>query len=120
MQADRGEQLAHAQVAVFLRATAEAEGDVFFHREMRKEGVILEDHADAPLFRRQTLAGAADHLAMQADLAAGDFLEAGDAAQQGRLAAARRAEQAGDLAALEVEVDAIHHGMIAVTLDDAD
>ena len=56
---------------------------------------------------------------MQANFAAGNFLEAGDAAQQGRLAAAGRAEQAGDLAAFEAEVDAIDHGMIAVTLYDA-
>jgi hypothetical protein len=38
---------------------------------------------------------------VQADFAAGDFLEAGDAAQQGRLAAAGGAEQAGDLAGFQ-------------------
>ncbi len=56
---------------------------------------------------------------MQADLATGDFLKAGNAAQQGGLATTGRAQQAGDLAAFEAEVDTIDHGMIAVTLDDA-
>ena len=56
---------------------------------------------------------------VQADFAGGDFLEAGDAAQQRRLAAAGRAEQAGDLPAFKTEVDAIDHGVFAVALDDA-
>jgi hypothetical protein len=56
---------------------------------------------------------------MQADLAGGDFLEAGDAAQQRRLAAARGAEQAGDPAARQPEAGTIDDGMPAVALDDA-
>ena len=68
---------------------------------------------------RQTVAGGADDFAVQADFAGGDFLEAGDAAQQRRLAAAGRAEQAGDLPAFKMEVDAIDDGVPAVALDDA-
>ena len=41
----------------------------------------------------------------EADLAAGDRLEAGDAAQHRRLAAARGAEQAGDTPAVNAAVD---------------
>ena len=37
MQTDRGQQLADAQVGIFLGVAAEPEGDVLFHREMRKQ-----------------------------------------------------------------------------------
>ncbi len=39
--------------------------------------------------------------------AVGDVLEPGDQAQQGRLAAARRADEDDELARLDVEVDAL-------------
>ena len=42
-----------------------------------------------------------------------------DAAQQGCLAAARRAEQAGDAAGFKAEIDAVDDGMPAVALNDA-
>ena len=42
-----------------------------------------------------------------AELAVADVLEAGDHAQQGRLAAARRPDEDDELAVLDVEVDAI-------------
>ncbi len=119
VQADRGEQLADAQAGLGCRQAAQPEGDVFVDGEVREQRVILEDHADAPLLRRQALAGTADHGAAQADLAAGDLLEAGDAAQQGRLAAARGAEQAGDAPAFNAAVNTVDDGMAAVALDDA-
>jgi hypothetical protein len=56
---------------------------------------------------------------MQANLAGDDILEAGNAAQQGRFAAAGRAEQAGDLAAGQAQVYAVDHGVPSVTLNDA-
>jgi hypothetical protein len=68
---------------------------------MREQRVVLEDHADAPLFRRQREAGTADRTPFEPDLAGNHRLEAGDAAQQCRLAAARRAEQAGDAAGVD-------------------
>jgi hypothetical protein len=106
-------------VGIFLRLAAEAESDIFFDGEVRKQGVILEDHADLPLFRGHALAGAADHLAVQADFAAGNFLEAGNAAQQSGLAAAGGAKQAGDLAFFQAKVDAIDNGGFSVALNDA-
>jgi len=116
---DRSEQLADPQVGILLRLAAQPEGDVFLDTEVREQRVVLEDHADPPLFRWQMVACLTDDLAVQADLAGGDFLEAGDAAQQCRLSAARGAEQAGDPAARQPEADAIDDGMPAVALDDA-
>ncbi len=52
---------------------------------------------------------AAHHLPVETDLAAADSLEPGDAAQRGGLAAAARAEQAGDVAALEREREILEH-----------
>jgi hypothetical protein len=56
---------------------------------MRKQRVILEHHAHLALLRRHPVPGAADDRVVDQDLAARDLLEAGDAAQQGRLAATR-------------------------------
>ena len=119
MQADRGQQLADTQMGVFHRLATEAESDVLFDREMREQRVVLKDHADAPLFRRYALPRPADCLLAQADFAIGDFLETGDAAQQGGLAAARRAKQAGNAASLELKVDPIDDGLFSVALNDA-
>ena len=51
--------------------------------------------------------------------AGGGFLKSGDAAQQRRLAAARKAKEAGDGADRETEFDAIDDGVGAVALNDA-
>lgn len=104
---------------VFLRLAAKSESDILFHSEMRKQRVILKNHPDAPFFRRHAPTGAADDLAMQANLATYNIFEAGNATQQCRLAAAGRAKQAGDLAGFEAKIDPVDHGMFAVTLYDA-
>ena len=56
---------------------------------------------------------------MQADLATGNFLKSGDAAQQGRLAAAGWAEQTGNLARFKAQIDAIDDGGFAIALNNA-
>ena len=48
-----------------------------------------------------------DVAAVDADLAGGDRLEPGDGVEQGRLAAAGRADQHEEAALLELEVDAL-------------
>lgn len=86
---------------------------------MRKQRVILKYHAYPPLFRRHALPGPADDMAVQADFATGNFLKPGDTAQQGRLAAAGWAEQAGDLTRFKAQIDAIDDGVFAVALNNA-
>ena len=85
---------------------------------MREQRVVLEDHADAPLLRRQALAGTADHGAAQADLAAGDLLEAGD--QRSRVVLPQpEGPSRQPIARFQAAVDTVDHGMAAVALDDA-
>jgi hypothetical protein len=52
------------------------------------------------------------------NLAGGDVLETGNAAQQRRLAATRRAQQAGDAAAGHAETDTSDDGVLVVALVD--
>lgn len=86
---------------------------------MRKQRVILKNHADSPLFRRHALPGAADDMAVQADFATHNFFKPGDAAQQSCFAAAGGAEQAGDLPRFKAQIDAIDDGSFAVALNNA-
>ena len=118
-EADGGEQGADPRRAFGGGLGGDAEGDVAGDREVREERVILEDHADLARLGRQAEAGVGDALPAEADFACGDRLEAGDAAQERGLAAARGAEQAGDLAARDGKIDAVDNGVRAVTLDDA-
>jgi hypothetical protein len=79
--------LAHLRRHAFL---AQAEGDVVDDGEPREERVRLEDHAAVG-------AGRAHRLAVEQDLAGGRLVEAGDQAQQRRLAAARRPENGDEI-----------------------
>ena len=70
---------------------------------MRKERIVLEDGVDIAPIGRHALGGLAENL----DMAAGRLLEAGDQAQAGRLARARRPEHGEELAVGDVERDII-------------
>ena len=59
-----------------------------------------------------------DVLAADDDAAGGRLLEAGDHAQHRRLAAARRPEEGDELAALDVEVEVLHDGVVGEGLVD--
>ena len=85
------------------RGVLQAEGQVAAHRHLRIERVGLEHHADAAVLG--LLPG--DVLAVDEDLAVGDVEQAGDAVEQRRLAAARRAEQHEELALVDVEVEVV-------------
>ncbi len=78
----------------------ETEADVVPHRHVREERVRLEDRVDAAAVRRQPV----DALVADLDLAADRVHEAADQIQRRRLSAARRAEQAEELAFADVEV----------------
>ena len=92
IQADQFQQFLRAAVAL-RAAAAQAEGDVAGDVEVREEGVILKDHTDAAVFRRDEAAGSGDLAAGDMDFAAVGALEAGDEAQRGGFAAAAEAEQ---------------------------
>ena len=85
---------------------------------MGEEVEALEDDADLLTQPVQVDAAADDALALEADLAALDGLEAVDAAQQRRLAAARRPDEAHDLVLVDVQVDAPQHLVGAEALVD--
>ena len=78
--------------------------DMFFStRHRRVQRVRLEHHADAAVLR----VGPGDVLAADLDAAVVHVDQPGDAVQQGRLAAARGAEQHEELAVLDVEVQVL-------------
>src|ERR1700733_5225380 len=59
------------------------ERQVLFHGHVRVQRVVLEDHGDVAVLRRQVV----HHPLTDGDGATGDLLEAGDRPQRGRLAA---------------------------------
>src|SRR5512147_1157018 len=83
---------------------------------MREERVVLEHHPDVALVRRTI----ADRLLVDPDLAGIEIGETGDRPQQGRLAAARRADQPEELAVAEADRDLIQRRDPAIALDGAD
>ena len=62
--------------AFLFLAHLHAEGDVVAHRQMRKQGIVLEDHREVALARR----GGGDVLIMQPDLAFADRFQPGEQA----------------------------------------
>ena len=97
--------------------------DVVQHRAVAEEVEVLEHHADvAALLRGVLLAHLvqhavaiviADQLAVDVEAAGVDLLQVVHAAQQGGLAGAGRADQAGDLAGVDLQVDAFEHVEVA-------
>ncbi|MNX73660.1 hypothetical protein D3C86_1050670 [compost metagenome] len=81
------------------------EGQVFTNRHMRIKGVGLEHHGKAAICGRHRV----DHVAANDDVAAAQFLKARDHAQQGRLAAAGRANENTEFAVLDIEIDTLDH-----------
>jgi len=82
-----------------LAAQAQAERDVLEHVQVRKQCIVLEDHAQSALFRRQP-----GHVAaVDENVAARGLLEARHHAQGGGLAAARRSQQRDQFAAGNVQ-----------------
>ena len=111
------EQLGRAADPLFdlrLRQLPEpqAEREVLLHGHVRVERVVLEDHRDVALLRRQVV----DDFLADPDLAVGDLLEPREHAQRRRLAAARRADDDHELAVLDHEVELVD-GQRAVVVD---
>ena len=107
----------HLGVDLGLRrlARAQAEGDVVVHRHVRVERVVLEHHRDVAPRGGKSLT-TSPPIAM---LPLSDVLQPGDGAQQRALAATRLADQHGELAGRDLQVDAAHGMHRAVVLVQA-
>ena len=86
-----------------LAAHRQAEGDIVGDAHIGKQRIVLEHHADAPLFDRHPL----DALAADGDAAGVRKVETGDLAQQRGLAAARWPEQRIEAAIGEIDGDVV-------------
>src|SRR5262249_30942474 len=89
-----------------------SEADVLGDRHVRVERVVLEDHRDVAVARRQVV----DDAVADLDLAVADLFEPGDHPQRGRLPAAGRADEDNELAVLHAEIE-IGDGVRAVAVD---
>ena len=98
-----------SQQAAVSTAALEAEGHVPPHGHVRIERVVLEDHGDVALARCDVI----HHATADRDGAFADFLEAGDHAQGGALAAARRADEHDELPVTDMQVHALHRAHAA-------
>ena len=92
----------------------ERQAEVGPHRHVRVERVALEHHRDPPLVRPQMV----DRRSADQNRAGILALDAGDDADQGRLPAARRADEGHELAVRDGKVDAAEHGRRAERLCD--
>ena len=81
---------------------------------MREQGEVLEHQADAALLRRHEAVGARDLLTVDQHAARRRALDAGGDPEQGRLAAARRPQQAEDLRRRDVEADLVEREDVAI------
>ncbi len=111
------EHLGHAFVDFPARQLVllEPEGDVLCHRHVGKQGVGLEHHVDRALIGRN----GGDVLTVEHDLPFAGLFEAGQHAQQRRLARAGAAQQREYLAATDRQGDVIHRQYTIEALADA-
>ena len=105
-QADQLQQLAGAALALrgIDLAQRHAVGHVVRHRQMRKQGIALEHHADAaPVHRR-----ARQILSIQQDAARMPGLQAGHQLEQGGFAGAAGADHGQQLTRVDLHRNAMH------------
>ena len=116
LQADQMQQLAdaHLHLVIGPAAHTQAEGDVFEHRHVAKQGVVLEDEADVAFAGRVI----GDVLIVIMNRAAIGRFQPRDDPQQRRLAAAGRPQQGQQAAGGNLDADAVQGGELAETLAD--
>ena len=107
LQAHQGQDLVHPCGARGARQVFNAKTHVAPDVEVGEEGVVLEDHADAALFCRDVVVGAADHFFAQHHLPAAGSLQARHRTQQGGFAAARWADEHPNVAGFQPQTHAI-------------
>ena len=69
-QADQAQQAANTRSPFHGRQLAQAEGNIVFNRQMRKQGIILEYHADITDFRRRGKTRRTQYISSKRDMAA--------------------------------------------------
>ncbi len=94
------------------------EADVAGHVEVREQRAFLGHVADPALLRRHVATAVVQRPAGKADLAALGALEAGDDAEQRRLAAPGEAEHGGQRARGDLQVHAAQHRLAPVALPE--
>ena len=93
-------------------AKLQPEREILLDGHVWIQRVVLEDHRDVSLFRRQVV----DDLVVDAKLSVGDLLQAGGHPQSGRLAAARRTDHHHQLAVRDRQIE-LGDGQRAVVED---
>ncbi|MNT16934.1 hypothetical protein D3C72_1520610 [compost metagenome] len=112
-QADQGQR--DLGIALALRRAEVGQQQRQFHvllrGQHRHQVVELEHEADVMAAPRRQLAAAhlVDALAFDADLAARGVVQAADQVEQGGLAGTGRAHQRDEVAAGDIQVDAVQH-----------
>ena len=102
----RGLLDAGADLGLVHAGDLQREAHVVRDGHVRVEGVVLEDHRDVAVLRRDV----GDVAVADADRAAVDLLEAGEHPQAGRLPASGGADQDEELAVGDVEVQRVDRG----------
>ena len=103
------------RIAFGGRPVEERAGDVLERRQVRKQPVVLRDVADGTLARRpvDAVRRVEPDVVVERDATTAWPQQPGDRAQQRRLAAARRADDADDLARGEREVEVERRPVVA-------
>src|SRR4029079_9347347 len=107
-QADHAQRLGNYGFPVIrpVQAKTYVRGDI----EVTEKRALLEDHPDPAAFRRLVAIGSTYQTVVELDRAGVDPLEAGDQAEHRRLAATGGAEERGEGAGGDVEVDVADDG----------
>ena len=94
-------------------AQCQTEGDVLIHGHMRIQSIVLEDHGDVAIFRRNIV----DEAVSDIELTAGDALETGDHTQGGGLAAPGRPDQDDEFLVRNFKVQVGDDGFVSTVID---
>ena len=105
---------AHKSVSGMYELDFQAEGNVIENGHIAEQGVVLEDEADAPLGSGNVV----DPAAVDEDVAAVGILQAGQHAQNRRLAAAAGTEEGDELALVDAKGNVARRVEGAVILFD--
>ena len=100
-------------LSFFTPRDPQREADVRRDRQIRVERVVLEDHRDVAVLRRDV----GDVAVADEDLAGVDLLEPGEHAQRRRLARAGRADEHHELAVRDMQVERVHGGSVRARID---